>query len=78
MKQLRTLNISNTDINEVNIEQLPESLKEIYYSIEYRSNCQLTTIIPQLDKYFGKFNRCLKCLLANTSKGWCQPCAEQE
>ncbi|KLL04537.1 MAG: hypothetical protein MRERV_19c025 [Mycoplasmataceae bacterium RV_VA103A] len=78
MKNLKALDISDTNINEVNIDKLPRSLKRIYYSTEYRPGCKLTEIVSLLDKYFGKFGRCQKCGFAKTSDNWCQPCAEQE
>ena len=49
MKNLKVLNICNTDINEVDITKLPNSLEEIKYSADKRSDCQLVSIIPQLD-----------------------------
>ncbi|CAG8566644.1 23718_t:CDS:2, partial [Racocetra persica] len=53
MKRLEVLDIRNTDINEVDIAQLPKSLETIVYSIDKRPNCQLKTIISQLDKLFA-------------------------
>ncbi|CAG8539774.1 137_t:CDS:10, partial [Ambispora leptoticha] len=70
LKQLKKLDISNTDLNEVNIDKLPRSLKKIKYYAEswerQRPDCKLITIVPQLEKHFGKFGRCLKCLRLNT------------
>ncbi|CAG8595478.1 16085_t:CDS:2 [Racocetra persica] len=77
MEKLRELNISNTDINEVDINKLPKSLESIEYSIELRPSCKLTTIVPQLEKY-GKYGRCKKCQQPNTSKNRCQPCVDEE
>ncbi|CAI2188659.1 6763_t:CDS:2 [Funneliformis geosporum] len=55
MEQLKKLYISDTDINEFQIDKLPRSLKKIRYSTDKRTDCKLTTIVPLLDKYFGKF-----------------------
>ena len=65
MNKLKKLDISNTDISEADATKLPSNLKEIEYSTELRPNCKLTTLIPWLDKHFGEFNRCLKCLQKN-------------
>ena len=78
MEELRYLNISNTNINEVQIDKLPRSLRYIDYSTDKRPDCKLTEIVPLLDKYFGVFGCCLKCRLAKTSVNWCHPCREKE
>ncbi|CAG8466146.1 31313_t:CDS:10, partial [Racocetra persica] len=49
--KLRELHISNTDLNEVNIEQLPQSLEKIEYSTDKRPDCKLKQIATQLSKY---------------------------
>jgi len=49
LTKLRELNISNTDLNKVNADKLPRSLKSFNYSAERRPDCKLTEIIPQLD-----------------------------
>ncbi|RIA78638.1 hypothetical protein C1645_842791 [Glomus cerebriforme] len=49
MKKLKKLDISNTDIDEVDVNKLPTSLKSIKYSIEERPSCKLTKIVSQLD-----------------------------
>ncbi|KLL01723.1 MAG: hypothetical protein MRERC_7c009 [Mycoplasmataceae bacterium RC_NB112A] len=88
MKQLKYLNIGNTDINEVDIDKLPSSLRKgnfwgvegfekIWRSTNKRPNCELTQIVPQL-KRFGYYGHCQKCQQLNTSIKWCQPCAEKE
>ncbi|CAG8616801.1 185_t:CDS:2 [Ambispora leptoticha] len=51
LKQLKELKLSNTDLNEVNIEQLPRSLEKIEYSTDKRPDCKLTEIVSQLEKY---------------------------
>jgi hypothetical protein len=66
MEKLKILDISNTDINEVNIDKLPKSLEQISYLVEVRLDCKLTTITSQLEKY-GKYGCCLKCQQTNTS-----------
>jgi len=53
MKQLKGLDISNTDINEVDIDKLPNSLENIYY--EKRP----------VSEFYGQ---CQKCQQLNTSK----------
>ncbi|KLL04845.1 MAG: hypothetical protein MRERV_1c097 [Mycoplasmataceae bacterium RV_VA103A] len=73
MKKLRELDISNTDINEVNIDKLPRSLESIKYSTDY--NCKLAEIVPQLDKV--KYAFCQKCQQINTNNNWCQSCADK-
>ena len=77
LNKLYNLDIPNTDISE-GVEYLPSSLNSIGHSTKLRPDCKLTALVPWLDKYFGEFNRCLKCGLANTSLNWCQPCAERE
>nr|CAG8495980.1 9079_t:CDS:10 [Entrophospora candida] len=52
MSKLEFLNISYTDINEVNIDKLPKSLARIEYSTDLRPDCKLTKIVPLLNKYF--------------------------
>lgn len=54
MERLKRLDISNTDINEVNIDKLPNSLEEIKYSTKERPSCKLTEIVPQLEVYEWK------------------------
>ncbi|CAG8678035.1 7093_t:CDS:2, partial [Ambispora leptoticha] len=66
MKKLEYLDISNTDLNEVNIDKLPNSLEEIDYSTKKRPTCKLIPIVLQLEKYFGKYGRCQKCQQPNT------------
>jgi hypothetical protein len=66
MEKLKILDISDTDLNEVDINKLPKSLEQINYLIEVRPDCKLTTIASQLEKY-GKYGRCLKCWQTNTS-----------
>lgn len=51
MKQLKILDICNTDINEINTDKLPENLEEIYYSTEEKPDCKLSSIVPQLEIY---------------------------
>ncbi|CFW93055.1 putative Non-specific protein-tyrosine kinase [endosymbiont DhMRE of Dentiscutata heterogama] len=76
MKKLWELDISNTDLNEVNIDKLPQSLRRIDFSIEKRLSCKLVEIISQL-KIHGH-GKCQKCQQWNTSQSWCQPCADKE
>jgi hypothetical protein len=66
MKQLKRLYIGGTDISEVNLDKLPESLEEIDYSIGGRPNNKLTEIISQLEKY--RYGRCNQCQHPNTNK----------
>ncbi|MCE8163174.1 MAG: protein kinase [Candidatus Moeniiplasma glomeromycotorum] len=54
MKQLKILDISDTDISEVNIDKLPKSLEKINYEIEERPTCKLNKIVPQLEEYEWK------------------------
>ncbi|CFW92729.1 protein of unknown function (Leucine rich repeat domain) [endosymbiont DhMRE of Dentiscutata heterogama] len=49
--KLRELHISNTDLNEVDIEHLPQSLEKIEYSTDKRSDCKLRWIVPQLHQH---------------------------
>jgi len=77
-KQLKYLDISDTDFNEVNVDKLPKSLEKFNYSNKKRPDCKLVKIIPQLDKHFTKFGLCLKCQQFNTSKNWCQSCQEKK
>jgi len=67
MKQLRQLHIDNTDLNEVNIDKLPQNLERIDHSTNLRPDCKLVAIVPQLKKYI-EHGRCQKCQLPNTSK----------
>ncbi|KLL04733.1 MAG: hypothetical protein MRERV_13c031 [Mycoplasmataceae bacterium RV_VA103A] len=78
MNNLKELGISNTDLNEVNIDKLPKSLEIVYHSTKERPNCKLTAIVPCLDKHFGEHGRCLECNQLNTGQRWCHPCAEKE
>ncbi|CAG8849280.1 19844_t:CDS:2, partial [Gigaspora margarita] len=66
MKKLKELDISNTDINEVDINKLPNSLKNIECSTKSRLTCKLTAIVSQLEKQ------------PNTGKNLCQLCVEKE
>lgn len=75
LRQLKELDITDTDINEVDIAKLPPSLEVIKYFTWL--DCKLTEIAPQLEKHFGQHGRCPKCGLANTSNKWCQSCAEK-
>jgi len=77
MKQLKYLDIRNTDINEVNINKLSDSLEVIAYSTELRPNCNLTVIVSQLEKY-SEYGLCEKCGQTNAGKNWCQFCKEEE
>lgn len=54
MKNLKSLDISNTDLNEVNIDKLPKSLESLLYSTDNRPDCKLTKIVPQLDVWTWK------------------------
>lgn len=76
MEKLWYLDIRDTDINELDLDKLPRSLKCIRHSTEERPDCKLTKIIPLLEKV--KFYFCQKCQQPNTSESWCQPCAEKE
>ncbi|CAG8466579.1 46056_t:CDS:10, partial [Gigaspora margarita] len=49
--RLESLHISNTDINEVDIEKLPESVREIHYSTEERQKAKLKDIKKELDSH---------------------------
>jgi len=51
--KLKSLEISNTDIND-GVEYLPKSSKEIEYSTKARPDCKLTEIVPQLDAWAWK------------------------
>ncbi|CAG8763611.1 36278_t:CDS:2, partial [Racocetra persica] len=51
LQQLKRLDISDTNINEVNLDKLPKSLENIEYSAYQRLNCQLTYIVPELRRY---------------------------
>lgn len=51
LTKLRELHISNIDLNEVNSEQLPQSLEKVEYSTDKRPDCQLVQIIPQLNQH---------------------------
>ncbi|CAI2194812.1 11318_t:CDS:2, partial [Funneliformis geosporum] len=51
MEQLKKLDIGNTDINEVQIDKLPRSLKEIEYYTDKRLDCKLTEIIHLLKRF---------------------------
>nr|CAG8443407.1 13415_t:CDS:10 [Entrophospora candida] len=57
MRQLKRLYISNTDLNEININKLPSNLELIRYSVDRRPDCKLVNIIPQLEKY-GEYAKC--------------------
>jgi len=48
---LKRLGISNTDLQEVKLEQLSKSLESINYSTNLRPNCQLTKIVSHLDDF---------------------------
>ncbi|CAG8826813.1 2288_t:CDS:2, partial [Racocetra persica] len=48
------------------LNYLPRSLEIIQYSTELRPDCKLTETVPLLDKHFGEFGRCSKCLQRNT------------
>jgi len=76
MKNLKILDIANNNINEVNFDKLPKSLEEIICYNDEKLDWELTEINLQL-KRFEDYARCKKCLQPNTSKGWCQSCAEQ-
>ncbi|CAI2194640.1 15031_t:CDS:1 [Funneliformis geosporum] len=54
MQQLKYLDISNTDLNEVNVDELPNSLEQIIYSTKGRPNCKLVQITPYLKEFEGK------------------------
>ncbi|MCE8163163.1 MAG: serine/threonine-protein kinase [Candidatus Moeniiplasma glomeromycotorum] len=75
MEKLKELCIDDTDLNEVNLDKLPRSLRRIDYSTK-RPDCKLIAIIPQLKKYRWGF--CQECRQPNTSEKWCQPCEEKE
>jgi len=75
MKNLKVLEITDNDFDEVNLDKLPRSLEEVNYNI-LRKDCKLTKIIPELNKV--KYGFCQKCHQPNTSRKWCQPCAEKE
>lgn len=75
MKNLYKLEISNTDINEININKLPKSLKRVDYQIS-KADCKLTEIVPQLES-FNNHKLCQICQELNTSENWCQPCQEK-
>ena len=51
LSKLEELHISNTDINEVDIEKLPKSLNYVYYSTEERPKSKLKDIERKLDSY---------------------------
>jgi len=78
MRQLKKLWINDNDLNELNIDKLPKSLDYIEYYVSRELDCKLTGIISELEKHFGKFGHCLKCLQPNTSYKWCYPCAKKE
>lgn len=48
---LAYLDISDTDISEVNIDKLPNSLEKVCYSNDKRPDCKLTKIVPKLKKH---------------------------
>ncbi|CAJ0762883.1 16715_t:CDS:2, partial [Entrophospora sp. SA101] len=50
LEQLRELYISNTDLNEVDVNKLPPNLEYINYSTTGRPTCKLTEIVPLLKK----------------------------
>ncbi|CAH1755675.1 7412_t:CDS:10 [Entrophospora sp. SA101] len=56
LEQLRELYISNTDLNEVDVNKLPPNLEYINYSTTGRPTCKLTEIVPLLKKrnYYDK------------------------
>ncbi|CAJ0824658.1 6738_t:CDS:10 [Entrophospora sp. SA101] len=66
LEQLRELYISNTDLNEVDVNKLPPNLEYINYSTTGRPTCKLTEIVPLLKKrnYYG---RCCQCQQINTN-----------
>lgn len=80
MKKLKSLDVSNTDLSEVDITKLPNilpsSLVSIYFYTDHRSTCKLTAIVPHLKRY--TYGLCQKCQQFNTSKDWCQPCETKE
>lgn len=76
MNRLDYLDINNTDINEVNIDKLPRSLKKIEYSSKKRPDCELFKIASELERHGCEL--CKKCQQVKTSTRWCQPCADQE
>jgi len=67
MRQLKYLDISNTDINEVDVSKLPSSLEVIIYSTELRPDCKLVNIVLQL-KGYDEHSLCQKCGQVKTSK----------
>jgi len=76
IEELKFLDISNTDIDEVNIDRLPKNLEKIEYSTSERPNCKLNTIVSQLEEH--RYGWCQKCKQPNTSEDWCQPCTDKE
>ncbi|RHZ35678.1 protein kinase [endosymbiont GvMRE of Glomus versiforme] len=74
MKKLKVLNITNTDITEVNIDKLSRSLEKI--DCLTTKDCKSKTIAPLLETV--RWGWCKKCQQPNTSREWCQACAEQE
>jgi len=48
MKKLKYLGISNTDLDEVDTDKLPDSLEDIYYFTKERPECRLKQLVPQL------------------------------
>jgi hypothetical protein len=51
MKKLRIINISNTDVNEVDLNKLPESLEIIDYLTKERPTSKITEIVLELEEY---------------------------
>ncbi|CAI2161627.1 15279_t:CDS:2 [Funneliformis geosporum] len=49
MERLWWLDISNTDLNKVNLDKLPHSLEKFEYSTKERPGCKLTAIVPRLE-----------------------------
>lgn len=76
MKQLKELDISNTNLNEVNIDKLPRSLEEIECFTAQRPDCKLTEIVSLLERF--RYGWCQQCQQPNTSYKWCQSCQEKE
>ena len=54
MEKLEFLDISNTDLSEMNISELPKNLEKFEYSTKEKPDCKLTEIISQLDAWTWK------------------------
>jgi serine/threonine protein kinase len=69
LKQLKGINISDTNFNSVDTVKLPRSLEGIYYSSNSALAAQLEPV---------KWGFCKRCKQPNTSKNRCQSCQDRE